>query len=330
VVLSTRVRLARNVEGYAFPGRITTDARSQLEKQLHAWIEGAGLADSVQYCNLDAVDKLTREVLMERHLVSRELVNSEGDRGVSFAATEFVSIMTNEEDHLRIQVLYAWQALETALNHAISIDRKLEEAVPYAWSDRYGYLTACPTNVGTGLRMSVMMHLPALVISKQIEKVYHAASKVGLTVRGFYGEGTKAIGDVIQISNQRTLGHSEVEIQETLANMVPKIVEYERGVRTHLVNEDRLVLEDHIWRSIGTLRYARKLSSEETLELLSKIRLGVNLKLLPDISVGEVNELFVLTQPAHLQALKGRQLGPDDRDVMRASLLRERFKPESN
>lgn len=330
VVLSTRVRLARNVEGYAFPSRISTAARHELENKLHGWIDGSGLADSVQYCNLDAVDKLTRDVLMERHLVSRELANGEGDRGVSFASTEFVSIMTNEEDHLRIQVIHAGQSLDEAMAQAVEIDRKLEESVPYAWSERYGYLTACPTNVGTGLRMSVMMHLPALVFMNQIEKVYQAASKVGLTVRGFYGEGTKAIGDVIQISNQQTLGRAESDIRDTLATMIPKIVEYERGVRTHLVNEKRVDVEDQIWRSIGTLRYARKLSSEETLELLSKIRLGVNLKLLPNISVGEVNELFVITQPAHLQALKGRHLGPDDRDVMRASLLRERFKPESN
>lgn len=330
VVLSTRIRLARNVEGYAFPGRIAPDARRELETQLRVWIEGADLNDAVRYCNLLSVNDLTRQMLAERHLVSRELVNGEGDRGVSFAHSEFVSIMTNEEDHVRIQVIRSGQSLDEAMEQAVEVDRKLEGKIPYAWSNQYGYLTACPTNVGTGLRISVMMHLPALVLMEQMDKVYQAASKVGLTVRGFYGEGTKAIGDVIQISNQQTLGRSEVEILETLGNMVPKIVEYERGVRTHLVNEKRVTLEDRVWRSMGTLRYARKLTSEETLNLLSAVRLGINLKLLPNISVGEVNELFVITQPAHLQAQKGRRLGPDDRDVARATLLRERFKPESN
>ncbi|NRA96779.1 MAG: protein arginine kinase [Planctomycetes bacterium] len=330
VVLSTRIRLARNVEGYEFPGRISSDTRRELETQLRSWIESSALADAVQYCNLLGVDDLTRQVLAERHLVSRELVNGEGDRGVSFAASEFVSIMTNEEDHVRIQVIRSGQSLDEAMRHAVEVDRKLEGQIPYAWSKQYGYLTTCPTNVGTGLRISVMMHIPALVLMEQMDKVHQAASKVGLTVRGFYGEGTKAIGDVIQISNQQTLGRSEVNILETLGNIVPKIVEYERGVRTHLVNEKRMVLEDRVWRSMGTLRYARKLSSEETLNLLSAVRLGVNLQLLPNLSVGEVNELFVTTQPAHLQAQEGKRLEPEERDVARATLLREWFRPESN
>ncbi|MAG54707.1 MAG: protein arginine kinase [Planctomycetes bacterium] len=329
VVLSTRIRLARNVEGYAFPNRIEAGARSALEERLRQWIEAAGMGEA-HYCNLSEVDPLMQQMLMERHLISRELLQGEGDRGVTFASTELISIMTNEEDHVRIQVIQAGQTLQAALGQAIDLDRRLEAQIPYAYSDTYGYLTACPTNVGTGLRISVMVHLPALVFMDQMDKVFQAASKVGLTVRGFYGEGTKAVGDVIQISNQQTLGRTETEILETLANIIPKIVEYERGVRTHLVNEQRVSLEDRVWRAMGALRYARKMASEETLNHLSAIRLGVNLQLLAGLNMSEVNELFVITQPAHLQALKGRELGPDDRDVARANLLRERFKPESN
>jgi len=330
VVLSTRVRLARNVEGYAFPSRISPDTKTELENQLCEWIRRADVGVPIQYLNLSGIGTLSRQMLMERHLVSRELVQGEGDRGVAFAQTEFVSIMTNEEDHLRIQIIRPGQTLDGALQQAVEIDRKLEALIPYAYSEQYGYLTACPTNVGTGLRISVMMHLPALVFLDQMDKVFQAASKVGLAVRGFYGEGTKAVGDVIQISNQRTLGQSEAEILQTLANMVPKIVDYERGVRTHLVNDQRMVLEDKIWRAMGALRYARKMTSEETLNHLSAIRLGIDLKLLPGLAMSDVNELFVITQPAHLQAQKGRELSPDDRDVARANLLRDRFKPESN
>ena len=330
VVLSTRIRLARNVRGYAFPCRISDDSRRELETRLRMWIGESDLAGGIKYCNFLGVDPITRQMLAERHLVSRELVNGEGDRGVSFANTEFVSIMTNEEDHLRLQVIRPGQALEDALEEAIKIDQKLDQRVPYAWSDSYGYLTSCPTNTGTGLRLSVMIHLPALVLMDQMDKVHQAASKVGLTVRGFYGEGTKAVGDVIQISNQHTLGRSESEILKTLQNIVPKIVENERGVRTHMINENRVSLEDRVWRSMGTLRYARKLSSSETLDLLSAVRLGVNLRMLPNLSIGEVNELFVITQPAHLQKLQGRALEPGERDAARATLLRERFKPESN
>lgn len=330
VVLSTRVRLARNVEGYAFPHRIAPDARRDLELRLHQWITEASLASEVRYWNIESLPALTRQMLRERHLISRELAEAEGDRGVSFVPTEVVSVMTNEEDHIRIQVVRPGYELDEAFAVAREVDRKIETRVPYAWHDRYGFLTACPTNVGTGLRISVMLHLPALVLMDQMEKVFQAAGKVGLTVRGFYGEGTKATGDVIQVSNQHTLGRSEEEILDTLRNMVPKIVEYERGVRQQLLAEKRIVVEDKVWRSMGTLRYARRLTSDETMALLSAIRLGINLKLVPGIRMGDVNELFVITQPGHLQALKGRELQPDDRDTVRASLLRERFKPESN
>lgn len=331
VVLSTRVRLARNVEGFAFPGRIGETARHDLEARLREWIDQARLAADVHYCNLRVLNAVDKQVLMERHLISRELQQGTGDRGVAFAAaTEAMSVMTNEEDHLRIQVIRSGNVLDSAFSNAVEIDRKLQQQVPYAFSERYGFLTACPTNVGTGLRVSVMMHLPALVIMDQMDKVFEAASKVGLTVRGFYGEGSKPTGDVIQISNQQTLGRSEEQILETVRNMVQKIVDYERGVRSHLIAEKRVALEDKVWRSMGMLRYARRITTEETMEFLSAVRLGVDLQLVPNVTMSDVNELFVITQPGHLQARKGEELSPERRDEVRATLLRERFKPESN
>lgn len=330
MVFSTRIRLARNVEGFPFPGRIPPDKRTELERRLQHWIHEVQVADQVHYCNLHGMSGLEKQILMERHLISPELVKGSGDRGVTFAPSELVSLMTNEEDHIRIQVIRSGLSLKEAYEAARNLDHRLEERVPFSFHPRYGYLTACPTNVGSAMRVSVMMHLPALVLADQMDKVFQAASKVNLTVRGFYGEGTKALGDVIQISNQHTLGRSEEQILETIQRIVPKIVEYERGVRTRLVNESRIMLEDKVWRSIGMLRYARKLSSAEAMDLLSAVRLGINLKLVPQITLPEVNELFVITQPGHLQAMRGGELPEGDRDVARAAFLRDRLQPEAN
>jgi protein arginine kinase len=330
VAMSTRIRLARNVDGYPFPGYITEEKRKELEAQLRVWIGKAKVADATQYQNVNALPSLERTLLVEKHVISRELANGTGDRGVTFGADDLVSVMTNEEDHLRIQVLRCGLKLREAFDTIREIDQKLEKHVPYAWHERFGYLTACPTNCGTGMRISVMLHLPTLVLMNQIQKVFQAATKVGLTVRGFYGEGTNASGDFFQISNQHTLGRTEEESLDVVERIVTKIVEYERGVRKQLMDSNRMLLEDKVWRSLGVLRYARKLTSEEAMELLSAVRLGVTMNLVPGLNIADVNELFVLTQPAHLQALKGRTLEAPERDVARASLVRDRLKPELN
>lgn len=330
VAMSTRIRLARNVEGYPFPGFIADDARADLETKLKGWIGKAQVADDIQYQNLNSLPTLQRTLLVEKHIISRELANGSGDRGVTFGADELISVMTNEEDHLRIQVLRTGLKLAEAFETIRRIDQKLEKEIPYAYSEQFGYLTACPTNCGTGMRISVMLHLPALVLLNQIQKVFQAATKVGLTVRGFYGEGTNASGDFFQISNQHTLGRTEDESLAVVERIVTKIVEYERGVRKHLMESNRMLLEDKVWRSLGVLRYARKLTSEEAMELLSAVRLGVTMNLVPGLNIADVNELFVLTQPAHLQALKGRVLEAPERDVARANLVRDRLKPELN
>ena len=233
--------------------------------------------------------------------------------------------MVNEEDHLRIQTLRAGIQLREAFELANQVDDALENAIDYAFSSQFGYLTACPTNVGTGMRVSVMLHLPALVITREIEKVFQAVSKINLAVRGLYGEGTQASGDFYQISNQVTLGKTENEIIDNLASVIPQIVKYERKVRTTLLQMKRLVLEDKIWRALGVLRSARTITSEETLELLSLVRLGVNLGAIEGIPMATVNELFVLSQPAHLQKVEKTKLSSHERDAARARYIRERL-----
>lgn len=330
VVMSTRIRLARNVENRPFPNRLKVAERRDLESELRDAVRDAEIADPVLYRDLETAPAVERRLLVERHIISRELAESAGHRGVSFGVRDFVSVMTNEEDHLRVQVLRAGFAVRPAFDAVTEVDRRLERRLTYAWHDRFGYLTSCPTNCGTGMRVSVMVHLPALVLMNQIEKVFQAVAKVGLVVRGFYGEGTQAMGDFFQISNQRALGMTEEQLLRVVERMIPKIVEYERGVRETLRRKNRTQLEDRVWRALAILRYARKLTSEEAMEQLSAVRLGAVAGLFPDVLLPDVNELFVLTQPAHLQALRGKEIAAPERDVLRASLVRDRLKPERN
>src|SRR5438094_4254252 len=252
--------------------------------------------------------------------------NSEGPRGVAFAPNEIISVMVNEEDHIRLQVIRSGFALDEAWQDADRLDDKLEEKVPYAFSEELGYLTACPTNVGTGMRASVMLHLPALVLTKQIEKVFRALQKINLAVRGLYGEGSRASGDFYQISNQVTLGKSETTILNEIREVIPQIILYERQARNTLVRENRQWLHDKVARAYGTLCSATMMTSEETMDLLSSVRLGINLSLLEDITIPTVNELFIHTQPAHLQKLMGTLLDGEERNAARARYLRTRLR----
>ena len=322
VVVSCRVRLARNLEGFPFLTRAQESTRGEIEERLRGGILGGGLADRLQYGDLASMSHLDRQFLVERHLISRDHAFSQGPRGVAFAPDERISVMVNEEDHLRIQTLRAGFQLKEAFTLANEVDDAIEAKVDYAFSSQFGYLTACPTNLGTGMRVSVMLHLPALVITREIEKVFQAVSKINLAVRGLYGEGTQASGDFYQISNQVTLGKTESEIMENLASVIPQIVKYERKVRNTLLAMKRLVLEDKIWRALGVLRSARMITSEETLELLSLLRMGVNLKVIEGIPICTVNKLFVLSQPAHLQKVEDTKLSSHERDVARARYIR--------
>jgi protein arginine kinase len=326
IVISSRVRLARNLSQYPFLTRASEEQRAEVHEAIRRALAKVGLGENGHlYIDLDQTNELTNRFLLERHLISRELANGSGDRGVLFNRSEMLAVMVNEEDHLRIQAIRAGFQIREAHADIQWIDDQLDQDLKFAYSEEFGYLTACPTNVGTGMRTSVMFHLPALVFTKQIDKVFASVTKINLAVRGFYGEGTQASGDFYQISNQVTLGVSEEDVLELLIRVVPKIVSYEREVREHLIAKDRLRLEDKIWRAYGVLQAARSISSEETMDLLSAVRLGVNLGLLGNVDISTVNELFILTQPAHLQRLEKRDLDPNERDATRAEFIRRQL-----
>ncbi len=325
IVISSRVRLARNIAGYPFLSRANLKQRREIESLLRRTIIERKIAQDVSYVNLNQATAIDKLFLVERHLISKEHAEGEGERGVAFGKSETVSLMINEEDHLRIQVIRSGFELKNTWDTIDEIDNILGESLNFAFSSRFGFLTACPTNVGTGMRVSVMLHLPALGMTKHIEKVFNAVGKLGLVVRGLYGEGTKVSGDLYQISNQFALGKSEKEILSIIESVIPRITSYERMARKALVMESKDQLEDRIWRSYGMLKAARMITSEEILQLLSQVRMGVNIGLIDDIEMQTLNELFVLTLPAHLQKLQGCELDSAQRNVIRASYVRKRL-----
>jgi protein arginine kinase len=325
IVVSSRVRLARNLGGLLFAQRAPDDEKAEVVRRSRAALEALSLGSRTFWVDLEQSDKSVARLLVERHLISRELEGGKGPRGVLVSRDEVVSVMVNEEDHLRIQAIRAALALEESFEAARAVDVALEPHLHFAWSRRYGYLTACPTNAGTGLRASVMLHLPGLVHLKQVDKVFQAASRSGLAVRGFNGEGTPAMGDLYQISNQVTLGRGEDEIVSDLNDILPRLLEYEERCRQELSGRGRTKLEDKAHRALALLRAARTITSEEAMQHLSAVRLGVVLGVLGGLDLGRVNELFVLAQPAHLQKLEGRPLDADERDVRRAAFLRSRL-----
>ncbi|MCH7689374.1 MAG: protein arginine kinase [Planctomycetes bacterium] len=325
MVISSRIRLARNLAQYPFPNRADDAVRAEVESLLQKQIGELQIGKKLNYLDVSDLESLDRQFLVERQLISREHAENLSSRGVGFSGEENVSLMINEEDHLRIQVLRSGFALDECWQEIDRIDDSIEEHVTYAFSEELGYLTACPTNVGTGIRVSVMLHLPALVITKEIQKVFGALQKISLAVRGLYGEGSQAMGDFYQISNQVTLGKSEERIITELKDVVPNIIDYERRVRTALIEKNRQSLHDQISRAYGILKNAHTISSEETMHLLSSVRMGINLGLIDDLEIPTVNELFIHTQPAHLQKLRKEHLESAERNVARASYLRLRL-----
>src|SRR5437764_6903213 len=326
VVVSTRIRLARNLAAFPFTNRASTHQRAEIEAMLRDRLAKFDPLPPLQYVPLGGLPLLDRQFLVERQLISRELAAADGPRGVAFDERESVSIMINEEDHLRLQVMRSGFALDEAWQDIDRVDDLVEAKVSYAFSDEFGYLTACPTNVGTGMRASVMLHLPALVLTKQIEKVFRALQKINLMVRGLYGEGSRASGDFYQSSNQVTLGKGETNVLSEIREVIPQIISYERQARSTLVRETRQALQDKVARAYGTLCSATMMTSEETMDLLSSVRLGVNLGLLDDLTIPTVNELFIHTQPAHLQKLMGTTLDGEERNAARARYLRTRLR----
>jgi len=323
IVISSRIRFARNLADFPFTNRASAEQRAEIAEILEEKISGLEINGSaLSYFELDGLTPLDMEFLVERHLISKEHADSEGARGVALNDEETVSIMVNEEDHLRLQVLKSGFNLGETWELIDEIDDAIDREVDYAFSPELGYLTACPTNVGTGMRASVMLHLPALLFTRQIEKVITAVGKMHLVVRGLYGEGTQYSGSLHQISNQITLGKSEEEILDNIVSTVPQIVRYERRAREMLLSQNRAKLEDRIYRSLGMLKSARTISSSETITLLSHLRLGINLGLI-EMGIGQVNQLFIRALPAHLQKLEGKELEPEERDAARATFIRE-------
>jgi protein arginine kinase len=326
VVISSRARLARNLAGVPFLSRCTEAQQREIEARLRREILAAPPAEKTFYVDISAAGELDRQLLVERHLISRQHAQAKHPRGVAVSDTEAVAIMVNEEDHLRMQVLRSGLQLSEAAAQINRIDDRLEQRLDYAFHSRYGYLTACPTNVGTGLRISVMLHLPALKMTKEIEKAFRAARDMHLAIRGLYGEGTEASGDFFQISNQTTLGKSEEQIiGEFVGQFMPRFIEYERRAREALLKGHSTAVDDKAHRALAVLRSCRQISSAEVMYLLSMVRLGVNLKRVEGVDLRTVNELFLLIQPAHLQRIHKRNMDGEERAEARAALVRRRI-----
>lgn len=331
VVLSSRIRLARNLKGRKFPPR-STDAESkevlsEIERVVAQLIgSGSPLFKDGRWVRMEELSPIERQVLVERHLVSPQYVQDVQNRAAFISTDETVSIMANEEDHLRVQTINSGLRLADSLSFASQVDDILEESLDYEYSERLGYITTCPTNVGTGMRASVMLHLPALAIANRLQGILQAMSRVGLVVRGLYGEGTDSVGNIVQLSNHVSLGVSEEETVDNLSAMTHQLIGQERSAREALSRDLRTRLEDKTHRSYGILANARVLSSHETLGLLSDVKLGIDLGMLNGVDPSVFTELLVLTRPAHLQKFIGTELSAEERDVRRADLVRERLK----
>ncbi|HEU0300378.1 MAG TPA: protein arginine kinase [Longimicrobium sp.] len=327
IVLSTRVRLARNLQSFRFGTRADGDDRREV---LRMTLEASGVAPSLAGGRQVVISELhtgERQLLLERHLVSRELVGGNGHGTPTHTALlmgpgEALSVMVNEEDHLRLQNILGGFRLRDAWRDVERLDDELGQRLPYAFHAEFGYLTSCPTNVGTGLRASVLMHLPGLVLTQEIGKVLQGISQVGLTFRGLYGEGSEVVGNFFQISNQTTLGKTEEDLIDHLQRIVHQVVQYETQARQVLLRDAPVVIEDKVWRAYGLLRHARSMSFEEVMNLLSGVRLGVGLKLIPDLSVYTLNRIMIFTQSAHLEQLAGSPVPEGDADGQRAGFVR--------
>ncbi len=326
IVMSSRIRLARNLEKLPFSTRATKATQGEvLNAVKEALAKGQAVRRPLLF-EIGELNEVDRQFLVERHLVSREHVVHADHKAVAIGQGEVISIMINEEDHLRIQVMQSGFNLRDGWSIIDALDDELSEALPFAYSSDWGYLTCCPTNTGTGMRASVMVHLPALVITKQINKVLHTITKLGLTARGLYGEGTEASGNFFQISNQVALGRTEDELIENIERILKQVIEHEQNARQALMTTNKTQLEDRVWRAYGILKHARTVSSNEANDLLSVTRLGVDLGLMNGgLDRAGVNELFLFSQPAHLQKLEGKALGAKERDAKRAELIRQRL-----
>jgi protein arginine kinase len=329
IVMSSRVRLARNIKEAAFPGWAKKPERVRVLDLIRPVVETLPEMKDSFSDSMDTLSTLDKQILVERHLISREHAAKSAGSGLVLNRDETLCFMINEEDHLRMQALrpglqirQAWQAIDQA-------DSQLEKRLDYAFNPDWGYLTACPTNIGTGIRVSAMLHLPGLVLAEQINPIIQSVNKLGLAVRGLYGEGTEALGNVFQVSNQMTLGEAESAIVERLEKVLAQIIEHEENARATLIEKKPKMVYNHIGRAYGILANAHSISSKETMNLLSLMKMGVDIGLFPGVDRSLVDELFILTQPAHLQKQHSEKLSAEERDLLRADMVRERLKPVS-
>ena len=325
IVMSSRVRLARNLSLKPFPNKARKKELTDILDIIERAMREINFFKSGILLRIAELDNVDKQFLIERHLMSHEHAANPEGKALVVSEEESLSVMINEEDHLRIQVMQSGLNLDESWKVANSMDDSLSEKLDFAYSIHWGYLTACPTNTGTAMRGSIMLHLPALVMTKQINKVLTAVSKLSFASRGFYGEGTQASGNFYQISNQVSLGHNEGDVLGNINGLIRQIIEQEEQARQALLLQNRSMLEDKIFRSWGVLKTAHIISSQETIELLSMVRLGVDVGIVKDVDRKAINELFIMIQPAHLQKLEGKKLSASERDAKRASLIRQKL-----
>ncbi len=329
IVMSSRVRLARNLKDASFPGWAKKAERIRVLELIRPAIQTLPEMSEAFAEAMDNLSTLDKQILVERHLISREHAAKSAGSGLVLNRDETLCFMINEEDHIRMQALRPGLQLRQAWSAIDHADSVLEKKLEYAFSPELGYLTACPTNIGTGIRVSAMLHLPGLVLAEQINPIIQSVNKLGLAVRGLYGEGTEALGNVFQVSNQMTLGESEAVIVERLEKVLAQIIEHEENARATLLEKKPKMVFNHIGRAYGILANAHSISSKETMNLLSLMRLGVDVGVFPGVDRSLVDELFILTQPAHLQKQHSEKLSAEERDLLRADMVRERLKPVS-
>jgi len=329
IVMSSRVRLARNLREGSFPGWAKKAERIRLLELIRPAIGSLPELKQAFSETMDNLSQLDKQILVERHLISREHASRNAGSGLVLNRDETLCLMINEEDHLRMQALRPGLQLRQAWLAIDHLDSELEGKLNYAFSNELGYLTACPTNLGTGIRVSAMLHLPGLVLSEQINPIIQSVNKLGLAVRGLYGEGTEALGNVFQVSNQMTLGETESTIVERLEKVLAQIIEHEENARATLLEKKAKMVYNHIGRAYGILANAHSISSKETMNLLSLLRLGVDCGMFPGVDRSLADELIILTQPAHLQRQHAEKLSAEERDLLRADMLRERLKQVS-
>ena len=326
VVLSTRVRLARNIAGCNFPESADIETKKRVISYVDSVVTRSQKMSDGLYLKAPDIDSLDKDFLVERHLISPHFLNGEFNKALFISKDEQVSIMINEEDHLRVQALEAGLNPRAAFERAMQYKNEIGKYLEYNYDPDFGYLTSCPTNAGTGMRTSVLIHLPGLVLTREIEKVISHISHSGLIVRGFYGEGSDVLGNLFQISNQTTLGVTEEEILQQIERVTNEIIEKEASARKRLIEETSEIIEDKIWRAYGILKNARVLTSEEVMNLLSAVRLGHATKMLNFLDVSLLNDILLLSQPAHLQKYYGAEMDNNQRDFVRAQMVREKLR----